>query len=407
MAATVTDEQFAARELVRDWAAGAPARRHAVRDIEQGEPTPGGRYSTAWPIWVCSVSRSPRTRGGAGGSIEDLCAMVEEAAKALVPGPVATTALATLVVVRSAAAGGTGIGRTLRRAWRSTATSSSTSATSQASGTAAVGAGRRRRRRAAGAGRAGSGCWSTPPATACRRAAAGHRLLPAVGAGGADLGAGHGAGRARTGWRTWPRRCWRPKRRASPVGRWTPPSPTPRCASSSASRSAASRPIKHLCAEMLCRAEQAEVAAADAAARRRRRRRPPVVHRRGPRREHRHRRGEGQRQGLHPGARRHRLHLGARRAPVPAPGPRHRPVPRRRRALAAPDRRADPGRRPPSARHRPQRGRRPAPRDRRGGRRGRRAARGQAAGGAGRSGAAGAALAGAVRARRRRRPSSC
>ena len=38
----------------------------------------------------------PEDSGGAGGSIEDLCAMVEEAAKALVPGPVATTALATL-----------------------------------------------------------------------------------------------------------------------------------------------------------------------------------------------------------------------------------------------------------------------------------------------------------------------
>jgi alkylation response protein AidB-like acyl-CoA dehydrogenase len=36
--------------------------------------------------------------GGAGGSVEDLCAMVEEAAKALAPGPVATTALATLVL---------------------------------------------------------------------------------------------------------------------------------------------------------------------------------------------------------------------------------------------------------------------------------------------------------------------
>ena len=36
--------------------------------------------------------------GGAGGSVADLCAMVEEAARALVPGPVATTALATLVV---------------------------------------------------------------------------------------------------------------------------------------------------------------------------------------------------------------------------------------------------------------------------------------------------------------------
>ncbi|MGH3552482.1 MAG: acyl-CoA dehydrogenase family protein, partial [Mycobacterium sp.] len=40
----------------------------------------------------------PEDCGGAGGSIEDLCAMVGEATKALVPGPVATTALATLMV---------------------------------------------------------------------------------------------------------------------------------------------------------------------------------------------------------------------------------------------------------------------------------------------------------------------
>ena len=40
----------------------------------------------------------PEDCGGADGSIEDLCAMVEEAAKALIPGPVATTALATLLI---------------------------------------------------------------------------------------------------------------------------------------------------------------------------------------------------------------------------------------------------------------------------------------------------------------------
>ena len=94
---TITDEQFAARELVRDWAAGSGATA-AVRDIEQGEPK-------AWQsvfeglagLGLFGVA-VPEDFGGAGGSIEDLCAMVEEAAKALVPGPVATTALATLVV---------------------------------------------------------------------------------------------------------------------------------------------------------------------------------------------------------------------------------------------------------------------------------------------------------------------
>jgi alkylation response protein AidB-like acyl-CoA dehydrogenase len=97
VATTITDEQFAARELVRDWAAGSGATE-AVRDIEQGEPN-------AWrPVFdglgglgLFGVA-VPEDCGGAGGTIEDLSAMVEEAAKALVPGPVATTALATLVV---------------------------------------------------------------------------------------------------------------------------------------------------------------------------------------------------------------------------------------------------------------------------------------------------------------------
>jgi 3-oxochol-4-en-24-oyl-CoA dehydrogenase len=97
VATTITDEQFAARELVRDWAAGSGATA-AVRDIEQGEPK-------AWqPVFGGLAELGlfgvavPEDCGGAGGSIEDLSAMVEEAARALVPGPVATTALATLVV---------------------------------------------------------------------------------------------------------------------------------------------------------------------------------------------------------------------------------------------------------------------------------------------------------------------
>ena len=95
--ATITDEQFAARELVRDWAAGSGATE-AVRDIEQGEPN-------AWqPVFAGLAGLGlfgvavPEDCGGAGGSIDDLAAMVEEAARALVPGPVVTTALATLVV---------------------------------------------------------------------------------------------------------------------------------------------------------------------------------------------------------------------------------------------------------------------------------------------------------------------
>ncbi len=99
MVATVTDEQAAARELVRDWARRSGAGAIAgIREVEQGKPD-------AWrPVFASLADLGlfgvavPEDCGGAGGSIEDLCAMVEEAAKALVPGPVATTALATLVV---------------------------------------------------------------------------------------------------------------------------------------------------------------------------------------------------------------------------------------------------------------------------------------------------------------------
>jgi len=99
--ATVTDEQLAARALVRDWArnpASGPGGTAATREVERGN-------ADAWRPAFAGLAdlglfgvAIPEDRGGAGGSIEDLCAMVEEAAKALVAGPVATTALATLVV---------------------------------------------------------------------------------------------------------------------------------------------------------------------------------------------------------------------------------------------------------------------------------------------------------------------
>lgn len=101
MVATVTDEQFAARALVRDWARNAtsgPGGTAAIRDVEQGKPDAWRPvFSRLAELGIFGVA-IPEEAGGAGGSIEDLCAMVEEAAKALIPGPAATTALATLVV---------------------------------------------------------------------------------------------------------------------------------------------------------------------------------------------------------------------------------------------------------------------------------------------------------------------
>jgi alkylation response protein AidB-like acyl-CoA dehydrogenase len=103
--ATVTDEQFAARALVRDWArnpTAGPGGTAAIRAIDQGWEKGG---ADAWrPVFAGLADLGlfgvaiAEDRGGAGGSIEDLCAMVEEAAKALVAGPIATTAIATLVV---------------------------------------------------------------------------------------------------------------------------------------------------------------------------------------------------------------------------------------------------------------------------------------------------------------------
>lgn len=101
MVATVTDEQSAARELVRGWArtaASGAAATAAVRDMEYGFEEGN---ADAWrPVFAGLAGLGlfgvavPEDCGGAGGSIEDLCAMVDEAARALVPGPVATTAVA-------------------------------------------------------------------------------------------------------------------------------------------------------------------------------------------------------------------------------------------------------------------------------------------------------------------------
>lgn len=97
MSATMTDEQFAARELVRSWAA-ASGPSEAARMVEAGQPDAWrAAYDGLAQLGLFGVALSEE-KGGADGTVEDLCAMVDEAAAALVPGPVATTALATLLV---------------------------------------------------------------------------------------------------------------------------------------------------------------------------------------------------------------------------------------------------------------------------------------------------------------------
>jgi alkylation response protein AidB-like acyl-CoA dehydrogenase len=95
--ATVTDEQFAARELVRSWATGSGAVK-AARDVEHGDPDAWrAPYDGLAQLGIFGVAL-PEQLGGAGGAADDLCAMIDEAAAAMVPGPVATTAIATLVI---------------------------------------------------------------------------------------------------------------------------------------------------------------------------------------------------------------------------------------------------------------------------------------------------------------------
>ncbi|ORA33260.1 acyl-CoA dehydrogenase [Mycobacterium aquaticum] len=96
MSATVTDEQFAARDLVRSWAA-ASGSIAAVRDGEHDPSAWRAPYRRFAELGIFGVAVGEEY-GGAGGSVEDLCAMLDEAAAALVPGPVATTALVTLLV---------------------------------------------------------------------------------------------------------------------------------------------------------------------------------------------------------------------------------------------------------------------------------------------------------------------
>ncbi|MFL6084177.1 MAG: acyl-CoA dehydrogenase [Mycobacterium sp.] len=100
MSATITDEQFAARELVRSWASSyGPVE--AARDVEQGKADAWrAAYQGLAELGIFGVAL-PEEHGGAGGTADDLCAMVDEAAAAMVPGPIATTALATLVIGES------------------------------------------------------------------------------------------------------------------------------------------------------------------------------------------------------------------------------------------------------------------------------------------------------------------
>ncbi|KAB7752286.1 acyl-CoA dehydrogenase [Mycolicibacterium mucogenicum] len=98
---TVDAERAEVREMVRSWAV-ASGSIAAVRAAEENSADAWrGPYDGLVELGTFGVA-VPEDLGGAGGSIADLCVMVDEAAAALVPGPVATTALATLVITDAA-----------------------------------------------------------------------------------------------------------------------------------------------------------------------------------------------------------------------------------------------------------------------------------------------------------------
>ena len=97
MSATTTEDLSAVRELVCSWASGSGAIA-AGRAVEQGQADAWRKpFQGLADLGLFGVA-VPESLGGAGGGVRELCAMLDESAHALVPGPVATTALATLLL---------------------------------------------------------------------------------------------------------------------------------------------------------------------------------------------------------------------------------------------------------------------------------------------------------------------
>ena len=113
MSIAVTPEQLALQQSIRDWAERAEPLV-LVRRLEPGSPPgagPGGLPGAAGPaeaagcwddlasLGIFSIA-VPAGAGGAGGTVADLAAALEQIGDALVPGPVLPTLLAGLILAR-------------------------------------------------------------------------------------------------------------------------------------------------------------------------------------------------------------------------------------------------------------------------------------------------------------------
>ena len=99
MPIAISDEQLALQASIRDWAKRADTIA-LVRRLEPGPADPA-EWEDCWQavagLGVFSIAL-PAEVGGAGGSVADLAAAIEQLAYGLAPGPVMPTALAGLVL---------------------------------------------------------------------------------------------------------------------------------------------------------------------------------------------------------------------------------------------------------------------------------------------------------------------
>ena len=95
MAIAITPDQQALQASLRDWAKQA-APLAAVRRMEQDDAASVSSVTGLAALGVFSIA-VPEDAGGAGGTVADLAAALEQLAVALVPGPVLPTALAAVL----------------------------------------------------------------------------------------------------------------------------------------------------------------------------------------------------------------------------------------------------------------------------------------------------------------------
>ncbi|CQA03350.1 acyl-CoA dehydrogenase [Mycobacteroides abscessus] len=91
-----SEVQEAARDAVRQWARSA-AVIESVRKMESEPDGWGPAYVGLAELGIFGVA-VPEAAGGSGAGFDDMIAMVDEAAASLVPGPVATSALVAVVL---------------------------------------------------------------------------------------------------------------------------------------------------------------------------------------------------------------------------------------------------------------------------------------------------------------------